>query len=103
MDNTAETFEKSSEAKVGVAVVDQGRIIPLSGERKVTTRREYWAYCIFCQSFFLIYRPLYVASDKYRYRPKWYWRVQLWSCPIPKSAQPAIPQRFPQLGRGNEK
>lgn len=31
----------------GLAVVEQGNVIPTTGERKITTRKEYWCYCLF--------------------------------------------------------
>ncbi len=31
----------------GLAVVEQGHTIPTTGERKVTTGLEYWAYCLY--------------------------------------------------------
>lgn len=31
----------------GYAIVEQGNTIPTTGERKVTTRREYWSYCLY--------------------------------------------------------
>lgn len=31
----------------GLAVVEQGHVIPTTGERKVTTRWEYWSYCLY--------------------------------------------------------
>lgn len=31
----------------GFAVVEQGRVIPTTGERKITTRWEYWSYCLY--------------------------------------------------------
>lgn len=33
----------------GLAVVEQGHVIPTTGERKVTTRLEYWSYCLYGQ------------------------------------------------------
>jgi hypothetical protein len=30
----------------GLAVVEQGHVIPTTGERKITTRWEYWSYCL---------------------------------------------------------
>jgi len=35
---------------VGLAVIGQTHTIPTTGERKVTTKMEYWTYCIFCKS-----------------------------------------------------
>jgi hypothetical protein len=34
---------------VGLAVIGQTHTIPTTGERKVTTKIEYWTYCIFCE------------------------------------------------------
>jgi len=34
---------------VGLAVIGQTHTIPTTGERKVTTKMEYWTYCIFCE------------------------------------------------------
>lgn len=31
----------------GLALLEQGHIIPTTGERKVTTSREYWTYCLY--------------------------------------------------------
>ena len=33
----------------GLAVVEQGHVIPTTGERKVTTRWEYWSYCLYSE------------------------------------------------------
>lgn len=35
---------------VGLAVIGQTHMIPTTGDRKVTTKMEYWTYCIFCKS-----------------------------------------------------
>lgn len=37
---------------VGLAVIGQTHTIPTSGNRKVTTKVEYWTYCIFCRLIF---------------------------------------------------
>lgn len=36
---------------VGTAVIDITHTIPTTGQRKVTTKWEYWTYCAFCKSF----------------------------------------------------
>lgn len=33
----------------GMAVIDITHTIPTTGERKVTTKWEYWTYCAFCE------------------------------------------------------
>lgn len=35
----------------GLAVVEQGHTIPMTGERKITTKWEYWAYCLYGTSY----------------------------------------------------
>lgn len=43
---------KAGAAKsVGLAVIGQTHTIPTTGERKVTSKFEYWSYCAFCKSF----------------------------------------------------
>ena len=34
----------------GLAVMQQQELIPTTGERKTTTKWEYWTYCVFCES-----------------------------------------------------
>ena len=34
---------------VGLAVIEQRHIIPITGERKITTKKEYWAYVLWCK------------------------------------------------------
>jgi hypothetical protein len=44
---------------VGLAVIGQTHTIPTTGERKVTSKFEYWSYCAFCESSLI---PLYAKS-----------------------------------------
>jgi hypothetical protein len=32
----------------GLAIIEQDKVIPRTGERKVTTQWEYWTYTLFC-------------------------------------------------------
>jgi hypothetical protein len=44
----SEIVTKSQAPNVtGLAVVEQGHTIPTTGERKITTSLEYWAYCLY--------------------------------------------------------
>ena len=40
---------KDGHIATGSAILDQGNIIPTTGERKVTTRLEYWSYCLWSE------------------------------------------------------
>ncbi|ODN80314.1 hypothetical protein L198_07814 [Cryptococcus wingfieldii CBS 7118] len=44
---TSASASLSQNLPAGLAYLEQGRAIPLTGERKVTTKWEYWGYCIF--------------------------------------------------------
>lgn len=37
----------TAKGAAGIAIVEQGHAIPSTGERKVTTRWEYWSYCLY--------------------------------------------------------
>ena len=37
------------EDEVGMAMIAQERVIPITAERKVTTKWEYWLYTVFCE------------------------------------------------------
>jgi hypothetical protein len=47
---------------VGLAVIGQTHTIPTTGNRKVTTKVEYWTYCIFCMS--VLCYPLAFADNQ---------------------------------------
>ena len=36
--------------QVGLALIEQERVIPRTADRKVTTKWEYWTYTLFCES-----------------------------------------------------
>lgn len=54
--NAADQFSLTKENKLhshnvtGLAVVEQGHTIPTTGDRKITTKWEYWSYCLYGKS-----------------------------------------------------
>lgn len=57
---------------VGLALIDQVNAIPSAGDRKVTTKKEYWSYILFGASFIF---PQSSRTDKISHRRPWYWSV----------------------------
>jgi hypothetical protein len=49
VDDTVD-LKAGAHKSVGLAVIGQTHTIPTTGNRKVTTKVEYWTYCIFCMS-----------------------------------------------------
>lgn len=46
VDIEAAKAEAAPRNVTGLAVVEQGHVIPTTGARKTTTNREYWCYCL---------------------------------------------------------
>lgn len=49
-DHVAVDLHTGAAKSVGLAVIGQIHTIPTTGERKVTSKFEYWSYCAFCES-----------------------------------------------------
>lgn len=47
-DPTNMDLKRNAHNTVGLAVLQQQELIPTTGERKVSTKWEYWTYCVFC-------------------------------------------------------
>jgi hypothetical protein len=54
--------------KASLAAVEQIRVIPTAGERKVTSNLEWWLYTLFCKSVTNLgaYRRLLRSRSRYR-------------------------------------